>query len=675
MKNIRGLEVGINLINFDHLGKTDTSYWFTLLKRLFLNVLLIFAVGIILITLLELFPPLIGGIFAVCAVIYLCRRFLKEMSDSFDQSMQKERSFYSSLDSEIKEADELNRNNKFEEAIEKYKQILLKLRWKRKNHVYAKIKFNLGSAYRQLACTKGSETNIALAMKCFEEALKKYKLNKYPNDYAKIKYNMAEAYRQLSSIKDKETNIHNVIESFEEALKVCTQEKQPILYAGIQIQLGKIYMKLPGIVGDESNISKAIIAFENALKVCTLETHKLEFADIQSDLGFIYTKLSVISNKETNTLKAINAYEEALKVYNFEKYPQVYAATQSNLGYVYGTLAQYSDKDLNMKKALIAFEEALKIFTEEKYPDMNKQIRTNRAVILSQIFNLNRDTESENLTIPTDEIEKESLLQENSLSPNLKSMPDFKEESQIQEKPSGTISIDDQHKSRDDMIKSIFLQNVAEYRQEDPFINAKVGGKEIFYRIIDLMKDNKGVHIESLLCAVGALAGYSCQASIRAEFIDQKGLSEKDVFLIIQCQNGSQYYFGEMVNKPLAENQYSIWSLAAGAVHKLGLDYLLDLEDIFVHVSKTVGTAEYGIPRIPEGHKPGDIPQNYLKYFWPRILPVLKEFCPIPEWPILFGITAQEAIFWGKDVIDPHLALLIIVESAIPMAKIDFKSL
>lgn len=31
------------------------------------------------------------------------------------------------------------------------------------------------------------------------------------------------------------------------------------------------------------------------------------------------------------------------------------------------------------------------------------------------------------------------------------------------------------------------------------------------------LKNEKGVHIESLLCALGALAGYSCQAAVRAQ--------------------------------------------------------------------------------------------------------------------------------------------------------------
>lgn len=222
---------------------------------------------------------------------------------------------------------------------------------------------------------------------------------------------------------------------------------------------------------------------------------------------------------------------------------------------------------------------------------------------------------------------------------------------------------------------SAFFQAINEKRNEDPLIGAKIGAKEIFQRLAQGMKDEKGVHAESLLCALGAVAGYSCQAGIRSEFIEGKGLNEQQVFVIIGCAGGSQYFFGDMINKPLAENRYSVWSLAAGAAQHMGLNELIDLEDIFKHVSQTVGSSSFGVPRIPDDHKPGDLPQNYLKHLWPVLLPIAKTFCPPAEWPLLFGLAVQEGMHWSKDVIDPALALSIVMESAVPMAKVDFNSL
>jgi hypothetical protein len=47
----------------------------------------------------------------------------------------------------------------------------------------------------------------------------------------------------------------------------------------------------------------------------------------------------------------------------------------------------------------------------------------------------------------------------------------------------------------DSDISSIFLKAVNEKRKEDPLIGAKIGSKEIFNRLLNGMKDDKGVHI------------------------------------------------------------------------------------------------------------------------------------------------------------------------------------
>jgi hypothetical protein len=63
---------------------------------------------------------------------------------------------------------------------------------------------------------------------------------------------------------------------------------------------------------------------------------------------------------------------------------------------------------------------------------------------------------------------------------------------------------------------------------------------------------------------------------------------------------------------------------------------------------------------------------NYLKALWPTLFPTVKLFCPNPvDWPILFSLAIQEAIAMGKSVIPPDLSLKIIMESAIPMSKVD----
>jgi hypothetical protein len=57
------------------------------------------------------------------------------------------------------------------------------------------------------------------------------------------------------------------------------------------------------------------------------------------------------------------------------------------------------------------------------------------------------------------------------------------------------------------------------------------------------------------------------------------------------------------------------------------------------------------------------------------LAPTFKKFCPDPEqWPILMGLSIQEVIEMAKNVIDPCLALQIVMESSIPMSKVELIS-
>lgn len=206
----------------------------------------------------------------------------------------------------------------------------------------------------------------------------------------------------------------------------------------------------------------------------------------------------------------------------------------------------------------------------------------------------------------------------------------------------------------------------------DPLFGVKKGGKEVAAKLFAAMSSEKGIHLESLLCALGAIAGYACQVSVREEFVHQQGRLEKDVFIVVNSkQNGVSYFFGDLLNKPLAESKYSIWSLSSGASQKLGLQRLIDLHDIFRHVTDTLGQSNFGVPRVPVVHKAKELPINYVQYLWPQLFPLAQRYSQKPgDWPVLFGVAVQEILFASKGLIDPELALQIVMESAVPMSKI-----
>jgi len=215
------------------------------------------------------------------------------------------------------------------------------------------------------------------------------------------------------------------------------------------------------------------------------------------------------------------------------------------------------------------------------------------------------------------------------------------------------------------------INAIRERSKEDPLVGAKLGAKEVFQRLLDGMKDSKGVHIESLLTALGSLAGYACQANLRAQAL-AKGMPETAHFQVFGTKDGKQYFFGDPLNNALAGSQHSVWGLVGGAAQHAGAKDFPDLNEVFQHTTSVLGSELFGIPRVPENHKASDTPINYLKALWPALFPIVKMFCPNPvDWPILYSLAIQEAIYAGKGSIDPGLAFRIVMESAIPMSKVD----
>jgi hypothetical protein len=212
---------------------------------------------------------------------------------------------------------------------------------------------------------------------------------------------------------------------------------------------------------------------------------------------------------------------------------------------------------------------------------------------------------------------------------------------------------------------------IRDKKKTDPLIGAKVAGKEILGRLLVAMKNERGVHSESLCCALGSLAGYACQASLRAQSI-AKGLDPDAAFSVATTKDNQRFFFGDALNKLVVEDRYSVWSLSAGAAQYAGAKDLPDLADIFKHVAATVGTKAFGIPRYQTGQGAADPPINYVHALWPALLPVVKKMTEDPAlWPHAYSFAIQEAIAAVKSALAPELALSIVMESAIPMSKAD----
>lgn len=215
------------------------------------------------------------------------------------------------------------------------------------------------------------------------------------------------------------------------------------------------------------------------------------------------------------------------------------------------------------------------------------------------------------------------------------------------------------------------LEQVRTMAPNDPLIGAKVGGKELARRMVEVMGVDGRVHVESLMCAVGALAGYGCQMAARSANV-AAGNNELANFAIATTKNGERLFFGDPINKFLAENEMSVWSVAAGGAKALGCTQFPDLGLIFKHVATSAGTDAFGVPRLPVGHPVHALPLDYLRKLWPAFSGMVDRFAPRPEHrPLLFGLAIQNLLSQTKEILEPGVSLQIVMESAIPMSKID----
>lgn len=204
--------------------------------------------------------------------------------------------------------------------------------------------------------------------------------------------------------------------------------------------------------------------------------------------------------------------------------------------------------------------------------------------------------------------------------------------------------------------------------------SAAVAGK-----ILDLVMgetaEPEGIHVETVLTALGALAGFAAQMGIREDFIKSGKISAEKAFNVVTTNDGGIYYFGDLLNEGLVATRQgglSVWSLVGGAAQHLGAKTLPDLKDLFAHVSRTVGGAEFGVPRLPLEHMPQQPPFELLEKFWNPVRNLMATSVTSPShWPLVLGYAAQLAVKRAKDLVDPGMAARVVMEAAVPMSKVD----
>ena len=194
------------------------------------------------------------------------------------------------------------------------------------------------------------------------------------------------------------------------------------------------------------------------------------------------------------------------------------------------------------------------------------------------------------------------------------------------------------------------------------------------------LRNGRQAQHEAVLCALGALAGYAAQQAIREALVKTGKLSLDQAFVVIETRSGEVYFFGDLLNAIIvakdgadaAKNSghASIWKIVSTAGYEAGALNLPDVTDMIKHCAATVGGEDFGIPRVPNAHMPEILPRDAVSRFWPATRRKLADAEPM-SWPLHLAMAARTLIVDLKDAVRPDIAVRIVMESAVPMSKID----
>lgn len=186
-------------------------------------------------------------------------------------------------------------------------------------------------------------------------------------------------------------------------------------------------------------------------------------------------------------------------------------------------------------------------------------------------------------------------------------------------------------------------------RGKDPFVGAKIAGREIYNQLIEMLKIGNGVQIERLLACVGAYGGYECMSGIMSAFdaliksgrpLAQTG-GALSIF-IAETNGGEKYLFGDR-----AGNEFALFCMNAGKTPQPPFE---PLKPVAAYCAENAGKPEYWKTPFDDliGKSPKELAQTlkgcFELYF--------RMFCLYPqERLVACSIAAQLAVGQAAEVI------------------------
>ncbi|MBK0326709.1 hypothetical protein I5535_05310 [Rhodobacteraceae bacterium F11138] len=207
---------------------------------------------------------------------------------------------------------------------------------------------------------------------------------------------------------------------------------------------------------------------------------------------------------------------------------------------------------------------------------------------------------------------------------------------------------------------------------ETPLARARTTGQDLVAHLAEQQDATPESGLENFLGLLGAVAGFSTVYALVRRLDDGSlSLRAPDAMQVI-LPNGTKRYFGSFLNRRLAEQQISLFNLAAGTAKSLGAERFPDLPELFERVAQSATSADFGVPRLPDGIEIDTSPETMLTRYYSGCLPVLGRYgLHADDYFAACAFAVQRGIAMSKDRINPELSVRIVMECAVPMSKID----
>jgi hypothetical protein len=198
---------------------------------------------------------------------------------------------------------------------------------------------------------------------------------------------------------------------------------------------------------------------------------------------------------------------------------------------------------------------------------------------------------------------------------------------------------------------------------------------KVAVKVVDLLRAELGGERNAnhaiLLTAVGGLAGYAAQRAVWEGKVLPGIISITDAFRVVKTAKGETFFFSAETDKFLASldpRYLSIWKIVTGTTRVSGEHP--DVTDLFRHTESSIGTSDFGVPRVPGNCHSTVSPRDAVNGLWPQIRQLLAQAEP-DLWPVHMAVAARGLITAAQRIIPPALGAKIVMEAAVPMSRID----